>query len=254
MTPEQEEQVRRLLASAPPEAGMPAEVADRLDATLAGLIAERGQVAATETADPAPVPVDELEQRRRRRWPRLLVAAASVSVLAYGVGVTLGGGQMAGEDASTASLEESFGGDAGVADREGAGSGAKSGDEPEVLSPLPQGSTDSGSRAERYALLTVDTVRLHRSSLTSDVRRLIPDPVMDDRARDNEEQRAVAGFLSRCAAPDTSRGDRVAAVRLDGQKATLVLRKPADGSYVAEVYSCGDASRLLAVTEVPSEP
>lgn len=236
---------------------MPAEVADRLDATLAGLLAERGQVAsAAETAvDPAPVPVDELEQRRRRRWPRVLVAAASVSVLAYGVGVTLGGGQMAAEDASTAAREESFGGDAGVTDdRDGAGSGAESGDEPEVLSPLPQESTDAGSRAKSYSLLTVDTVRLHRSSLTSDVQRLLPVPVTDERARNSEKQRVLAGLLSRCAAPDTSRGDRVAAVRLDGQKATLVLRKPADGSHVAEVYSCGDGSRLLAVAEVPTEP
>jgi hypothetical protein len=41
VTPEQEEQVRRALASAPPADAMPPEVAARLDATLAGLVAER---------------------------------------------------------------------------------------------------------------------------------------------------------------------------------------------------------------------
>ena len=34
-------------------------------------------------------PVSDLEERRRRRWPRVLAAAASVAVLAYGVGAVL---------------------------------------------------------------------------------------------------------------------------------------------------------------------
>ena len=239
MTPEQEEKVRRLLASTPAESGVPADVAARLDATLAGLVAERADV------DPAaPATVDELaERRRRRRWPRLLVAAATVSVVAYGVGVSLDGLSMSGgsADSATAARDESLaeGGDAPATDEEGA----------EGYAPEPDATGDSGG-ARADVLLTDEVVRLHRDSLTADVQRLLPvAAALDRQARTPQE---TAGFLSRCALPDTSRGDRLAAVRLDGKRATLVVRKAADGTHVAEVYSCADASRLLAVTEVDS--
>ena len=93
MTPEQEEQVRRALASAPPESAMPPEVAARLDAALAGLVAERSARPDHEQdTGPEPAAAVALEERRRRRWPRVLVAAASVSLLAYGAGIALSGG------------------------------------------------------------------------------------------------------------------------------------------------------------------
>ncbi|MGZ5416948.1 MAG: hypothetical protein ACXWDI_07190 [Nocardioides sp.] len=239
MTPEQEEQVRRMLASTPAEQGMPADVAARLDATLAGLVAER--------ADPAPATVDELaERRRRRRWPRVLVAAATVSVVAYGVGVNLDGLSVSGGDAdsTTAARDESFAeggaGDAPATDEKGA----------EGFAPQPDTTTDSGA-ARDDVLLTGRTVRLRRDSLSADVQRLLPvAAALDRRARSPQE---ATGFLGRCSRPDTSRGDRLAAVRLDGKHATLVVRKAVDGTHVAQVYSCADPSRLLALTEVDSD-
>lgn len=226
-----------MLASTPAEGGMPADVAARLDATLAGLVAER--------ADPAPTTVDELaERRRRRRWPRVLVAAATVSVVAYGVGASLDDLSVSGGDAesATASRDESFaeGGEAPATDEKGA----------EGLAPQPDSTTDSGA-ARDDVLLTGRTVRLHRDSLTADVQRLLPVAAdLDTRARSSRE---LAGFLGGCSLPDTSRGDRLAAVRLDGKRATLVVRKAVDGTHVAEVYSCADPSRLLALTEVDSD-
>jgi hypothetical protein len=232
-----------MLASTPAESGMPADVAARLDATLAGLVAER----AAPAPGPADEPADELaERRRRRRWPRVLVAAATVSVVAYGVGISLDDLSVSGgsADSSTAARDETFA-------EGGAGDGPASAEkDAEGVAPQPGTTTDSG--ATRYdLLLTGRTVRLHRDSLSADVQRLLPVSAdLDRRARSPQE---TAGLLGRCAVPDTSPGDRLAAVRLDGTRATLVLREAVDGTHVAEVYSCADASRLLAITEVASE-
>src|SRR5690606_34445720 len=85
------------LAATPPEGPMPPEVVARLEAAIADLAAVRpaepDAAPATETGvrtEPGTgAVVTDLEARRRRRWPRVLVAAASVAVLAYGVGAVL---------------------------------------------------------------------------------------------------------------------------------------------------------------------
>lgn len=250
MTPEQEEQVRRALAATQPVEGLPAEVADRLDATLAGLVAER---AAGQTR-PEPGAVTSLEERRRRRWPGVLVAAAAVSVLAYGVGTTLGGGGLSGGSAeSTAARDQTFSGagDAGSADGEAEGAPEEPGD----LVTDRGGSLADDAQADGRALLVAGTVRLHRGSLRAEVGRLVQDAAVLARApaSDADKPRDGAGFLDvRCQQPDLARGDRLAAVRLDGRRATLVVRKAVGGTRVAEIYSCGNGSDRLAITQVPS--
>ena len=249
MTPEQEEQVRRTLASVPAEPATPPDVVARLDATLARLVAER-----------EPARTDELERRRRRRWPRVLVAAASVAVLGYGAGAFLDGLQVSGGDASsTAARDETFAG-------AGAG-GAESGDDaapdaPGVMPPSAgAGAPDSGVLDSRrggkagYArALTTATVRLHSDTLSADVRRLLAGSTLADGRRlhpdSAREARSPAKLLAPCAAPATTRGDRLAAARLDGSRATLVVRRGTDGTRVAEVYACDDPARLLAVTRL----
>lgn len=250
MTPEEEEQVRRALAAAPPVEGLPPEVAARLDATLAGLVAER---AAGETG-PEPA-VASLEERRRRRWPGVLVAAAAVSVLAYGVGTTLGGVGLSGGGAeSTAARDQTFSG----AGADSADRGATEGDaedapeEPGALVTDREDAVAGGAPAEGRALLVSGTVRLHRGSLREEVGRLVRDAALA-RAPASDKTRDSAGFLAdRCEQPDLARGDRIAAARLDGTRATLVVRKAVGGTRVAEIYSCGDGSDLLAITQVPS--
>jgi hypothetical protein len=242
VTPEQEEQVRRALASAPPAGAMPPEVAARLDATLADLVAGRS------TGDSAPVVA--LEERRRRRWPRVLVAAASVSVLAYGVGIALDGLQVSGGGAeSTAARDETFAG-AGADSADG-GAEAAPEDAPTGLVEDSDGVKVQGSRAYADKLLVPGTVRLRAETLDEDVRRLVGVGVADARTPSPRETRGHAGFLDSCEQPDLDRGDRVAAVRLDGRPATLVVRKAVDGTRVAQIYACGDASDLLATTRVP---
>lgn len=241
MTPEQEEEVRRALAAAPAEAPMPPEVVARLDATLADLVAERPTTA-------APAPLDELEDRRRRRWPRVLVAAASVSVLAYGAGVALNGLQVSGGGDATTARDGSI-----VAEDEAGGQAA-----PELArsdAPVP-GSTDSrgylDSTLRADQLLSEETVELDSSTLGEDVDRLLRTTASDrgGPAAASGKDESLSAFLAGCAVPDTARGDRVAAARLDGRRATLVVRTAVSGARVAEVYSCDEPSRLLTFTRV----
>ncbi len=82
MTPEEEERVRALLRAAAAEpARMPEDVADRLDAVLAGLADERSTV--------APVADLAAARLRRRRWVQGLVAAAAVVAVVAGGGPVL---------------------------------------------------------------------------------------------------------------------------------------------------------------------
>jgi len=259
MTPEQEEQVRRALASAGPAPQLPPEVAARLDATLAGLVAGRSDAPdavpdAEAVAGPVAAPLDELEQRRRRRWPRVLVAAAGVAVLAYGGGVVLEGLQVSGGDAaSTAARDETFA---------GAGAGAESEDRsapdaPGVMPPSTgagDGLVAQGGKAGSARALSTRTVRLHRDTLVEDVGRLIGRTALVDEksagADDAGRPGSVAALVAPCAVPTVTRAVGYAPARLDGVPATLVVRRDTDGTRVAEVYACGDPARRLAVAPV----
>lgn len=254
MTPEQEDEVRRALADARPVEGLPAEVAARLDTALADLVAER---AAADTV-PEPAPVVSLEERRRRRWPGVLVAAAAVSVLAYGVGTSLGGiGLSGGDGAESASAGRAAMDRAGTADSEDGGDtdgGAAEAPEDAPTGLLTDGNGVKVQGARDYAdrLIVPRTLRLHSDTFDAEVRRLLRDAaVLDGRTPSDGKARSLAGFLASCERPDVGRGDRLAAVRLDGRPGTLVVRTTDGGTRVAEVYSCGDGSDLLAITRLP---
>lgn len=211
----EEERVRRLLAGAGPEP-LPADVATRLDDTLAALARERrerreaGQAPSTER-----LPVEPA--RTRRRWPMVLVAAAAVCLIALGAGdlvrsgVDSGGASSAGQAASQAKP-----GAAGAAD----------GREALVAAPpLP---------------------RLHTPTLSADVARA---------ARQHADGRldATAGPAAvRCAAPPHSPGDRVLLVRLDGDPASLVLGPVTDGHRAARLYPCEAPGAPLVSLTVPA--
>jgi hypothetical protein len=219
---EDEELVRRLLgASGSEPTVVPEDVATRLDDVLAGLVADR--------AEQRPV-VTPIAERRRRRWPNVLVAAAVLSVVAIGVGtLTRLGAGSAGDNAS-----------AGVA-----------ADAPAQAEKAPAGGADSGAAAAR------PLPDLHRDSLRTDVRRVA---AHEDRRTatltDNALRRKDAAEGDRrspgCAVPETSVGDRLVPVRLDGERSTLVLRKEAHGTREAQVYACDDAQRVVVQTSVPA--
>lgn len=250
MTPEQHEEVRRALASVPPAPDMPPEVAARLDARIADLVAERGGSAA------APEPADDLAARRRRRLlPRMLVAAALAVVVGVGLGTLLDDITSGGMDAMTAdgaggqSAPETFA--EGGGDREAAPDVAQEG----ARQPLSK----ADGEPNRF-LPTAQRIRLSSDTLRRDVSAIvdlhIPRALAQEDAASEEggspaaARRRVDRLFAPCEPPTTARGDRLVAVRLDGDPATLVLRKPAAGARVAQVYACGDRDALLARTRV----
>ncbi|MGI8900775.1 MAG: hypothetical protein ACR2HA_07555 [Nocardioides sp.] len=281
MTPEQEEAVRRALASEGSPGPMPRELADRLDATLAELASERssrqsgeptgerpseppiGQPTGQPTsgrADRSTVsPARELSMARRRRWPRLLVAAASVAVLGVGIGTLR-------DDLGSGSADSATGGvtaeDAPDEDSEGglAGGGADNEAELPESAPLPsltRQQADDLRDGELTLSLRERPARLRSDSLTRDVIRVRDDRTAQAYAQGDPGGTASGSMLDTaarlvfaCRLPATDRGDLLAAVRLDGERGTLVLRKPRAGARVAEVYACDDATRLLAWTDV----
>lgn len=240
MTPEEQEAVRRALAATPPVGPMPPEVVARLEATIAELVA--GRSAASTAAVPASsAVVADLEERRRRRWPKVLVAAASVTVLAYGVGAVL---QDTGPQAETAMSEAGAGADE---ESRGAGRTDDGGAAPQALEP---------ELNEAPALLAEGpVVRLREETLRRDVLGHLRDRRTATDAAGGAELDAAGRYPrsdGSCLLPEVGRGDTVVAARLDGRRATLVVRRAEAGVRVAQVYRCGDGRTLLAETEVPA--
>ena len=231
---EEQERVRRLLAAAssPPDPEMPEDVSARLDDVLASLASERAEPApdagpeaavAPDAGDAVTAPT-ELASRRRRRWPRLLAAAAAVSVIGLGIGnlvddmAGVGGG---GEAASTADSA----GDAGSA-------------------PQREGAPEAGDQADNKSLSGSVTAELHTSSLRGDAQRVenrsVARPVTDD----------PEAWSEACVQPATGPGDEWVRARLDGVAAVLVLRAPEGGRRTADVFTCDDAVSPAASTTV----
>ena len=257
MTPDQEDQVRRVLGSLPPEGPVPPAVAERLDAALADLVAERG-------AGPVETTPDELSSRRAERTPAAvrrrqrrrtgLVAAAAVAVV--GLGLTTVVDDLTGGDSETASTQaasdaapeagrELVGPDSGApgaADEDTGGGSAGA--------PLPAG----------VVLLTATRQDLGSGTLAADAARVAAlgpeaparEGVDGGSAGPEPGGRRLLAAVTPCVVPETASGDAVAPVRLDGEPATLVVRGTSGGARVARVYSCDGGDAVLATTTVPA--
>lgn len=238
MTPEEHEAVRRALAATPPVGPMPPDVVARMEATIAGLAATRSAQAAQADLAERPAEVVDLEERRRRRWPRVLVAAASVAVVAYGVGTVLPGLEPQAETAAT----DSAGGaavDEGLNQSKGGAEVA-----PEDSSP--------GVAAAPELLGDGEVVELRSASLRRDVAGYLRQGFAAGGLSDRDSGRRYPREDGTCVLPDLRESDEVvAAARLDSRPATLVVREDA-GKRVASVYWCGDGRTLLARTELPA--
>src|SRR5688572_17178343 len=103
LTPAQAEAVRRLLAAARHDEGIPDEVAARLDSTITDLAAERVEAAAGNDEAPGAAGAVVIPFRRRR-WPQVLVAAAAVTVFGFGMAQIVGSDS--GGDAGDATTAE----------------------------------------------------------------------------------------------------------------------------------------------------
>lgn len=221
LTAAQEQAVRALLAAARHDEPLPADVAARLDATLADLQAERE--AGREAAAPAPVVPLSRAARRRRITGAALVAAAAVVVAGVGIGQLTGG---VGSDSG----ESSMAGDAG-AEREYAG-GA-------VESPLKSRPNQSSAPEQQQAPADSASERateLDAQSFREDVRRLAPADELPARVRDR----------LRCEVPGTGRGTRVA-VTYETRDGVLVFRDPAADRQRVDLYLCGSDAIVRTV-------
>lgn len=244
LDPGTEEQVRALLAeeSAGP---MPADVAARLDETLAGLVAEREaeQLSQERTATGAVVPL-------RPRWmPRIAAGAAAVIVLGLG-GITLasnwGGASGSGSD-STAS-------DAGA----GKSLQGETASEP----PAQSGAGQDNSLTERQAARD-DLPRLQAASFPRDVQVLLSQrPALRGPAAAQErgdlaesptpaspEQAPSADAA--CPGPTVANGATVTLALLDSTPVALVVRPPEGGKRLVEAWSCDGSRRLASTTVAP---
>lgn len=230
ITPAEEQEVSRLLALAAAADPLPADVAARLDDTLAGLVAERSTApdedGADDSGDRAVVPL-----RARRRWPRALLAAAAVMVVGYGVGGVLGGGSLSGGDTGDAAS-------AGDTVAEDAAGGAEDAS-PERLGEAP---AQELGNARDQAMVFEGVVRLRSERLAADVRRalgLVETSALDDLSSSDQ---------SRCPIPTLSPGESALAARYDGRRTVLVTGPEEGGRVKASVYSCSGA--LLDETTV----
>ena len=262
MTPEQEEQVRRALAAAAgrqdpdsptsPES-MPPEVAARLDGVLAELAAPRR--AGSDPVDaPATWPRAEDDgvagpaRARRRRWSRVLVAAAAVAVVALG-----GTAVVTGALTSTGSSDATSAGSASSETRDDTGGqqqkAAPSADAGLAAPRTAGGDTPAAAPALRSAHLQRDVGRLLRGGVAAFA---APRPQHDGASASPPSPTGARAPAAGCARPATTAGDRLVAVRLDGRRATLLLRPAGGGTQEAQIYSCGDPVTPVASTRVPT--
>jgi hypothetical protein len=249
LTPEQEADVRRLLAEARHDDPLPPDVATRLDRVLAQL--------AAGDPDLDPAQVVELASRRRHRAASLLVAAAAIVAVGVGIGQVLPTG---GSDSSSADSA-----DAAARDFAGTESSA---DELRLARRAPR--AHSGPTEVRSGHFTTDVVRAGQFSGVSlrsvaDAQAYaaeapVPDSPgaeMDDNVTDstdgvNAEGNSVLGGLSakstyECA-PGPYGAGRLVAVLYDGEPAVLAFRRPMGDSRIVDLMQCDTGNILRSVT------
>ncbi len=210
-TPEQQAQVRRLLAEARHDRPTPPAVARRLDEALAGLVAQRA----------AGAPVIDLGARRRRRVVALLGAAAAVVVLGVGISqvTDLGSGDSDGGDSQRAGSAA----DESAADESAAAEDA----DPKAPGVAPQQAPPASAPTVGSGTFAADAARLRdRAALTLGEREPVDGPSL---TRDP---------LFVCDATDAGVG-RLLGVRYDDVPAILAYRPPAGDTQAVELLRCG---------------
>lgn len=263
--------VRELLSSARVEGPIPAEVAARLDATLAELT---GRTAA-DTDDPVVVPL----RRRGRLGPRLLAAAAVVVVVGAGA-VGLRQVLDPGSDAQVSADSAAAGQTGGSPLRpELAPAAPGTGDPDDTLDGLLQNNlalsavpvlttADFAAQAGSLDLTRLSTTLAKLNSAYSTRRSPAPSkeagtpggvtgtgsaaPSPDRSAQDTASLAAQAAksAATRCPGPEIAGTTRYPIV-LDGRPAVLVAHPVSDGTRLLQAWSC-DGSQVLAFTTVPA--
>lgn len=255
-TPDHDEAVRRLLADARETGPMPPEVAARLDAALADLAAGAG-AHPTEPDAPEPDPTEPdptgpatVTPLHRRRWPRVLLAAAAVTVVGLGSAQLVDRGGDAARDTAGAEAEVA---DDRVTLREAPdsddGAAGSAEDAQRDSTDAPESGNLEGQRGPARAdgqgpfPTPVTLPGLDRALLADElapVGRLREVGVLaDEPSSGPASSRLLAAKISdwRCgplyAVPDGS-----AYLSLERKGALVVAHPPANGVRLVEVYDC----------------
>ncbi len=213
--------VRRLLADARHTDPIPADVADRMDAVLAGLSQEAPDEADT-VAD-----VVALDPRRRRRASGLLVAAAVIVV----------GGVVAAQQLAQGPGAPQTAGGAPDRMSAGANSGAHG---PEVTSPAPQanGSTAAPLHTRDGRVL----VRTRHFSADALAGREVLNGSFNGTTDSLQLKR-----VSRSCVP-TPAGSQVVRATYERAPAALVYHPVAGTTQIVDLYVCGSSRPIRSVT------
>jgi len=228
LTPEQEEEVRRLLAEARHDEPIPAAVADRLDAALADLTRD-------QPAAPGVAPVIDLAARRRRRnAAALLTGAAAVIVAGFAIGQAIGTDNPAGGGSNSTAANADRGAAAGDQQNPDLTSGSAA---PTPPSPGPL-------EAVPTTPLTLRSAHLRR-----DVEAQLQG-IRSPSGQVPQYSSAQADGLVACATPTPRSkfglGDLFPAL-FDGRPAVLALRPPSGGTQRADVLACDTGQPLDGV-------
>jgi hypothetical protein len=233
LTPEQESEVRRLLAEARHEEPIPIDVADRLDTVLAGLSRDE-----PGSAGVAPV-IDLAARRRRRNAAALLAGAAAVIVAGFAIGQ--------GIDVGSNDVADTAGSSDASADRAGEAGDAKAGS-PESL----DGSSTTASQEAAPQPMNPQVLRLTSKHLARDLDdQLHSYAASSDAVRGlTAETFSVVGCTSPPPPNKFGLGEFYPAL-YDQTPAVLALRAPADGRQRADVLDCDTAHLLASVNLAP---
>jgi hypothetical protein len=215
--------LRALLAEARVTEPVPADVAARLDATLASLRTER-------TARATVVPL-------RRRLAPVLVAAAAVVVAAGGVGIA-----QVVRDGGDRTMSASTNADSAGTSRSAAPS------LPESAAGQSPGAAPKGDTpAALAAVQAFTTARFAREVAHLDVERL--DALTGPTSGEDSTTRSPAptGTPTGCTGPALP-GTESVPILLDGHTAVLVLHPVTDGKQVVDAWSCDGTQRLTTAT------
>jgi hypothetical protein len=232
LTPDQESDVRRLLADARHDGPIPPEVGERLDRVLAGLSDD-------EPGSPPVAPVIDLAARRRRRnAAALLAGAAAVIVAGFAIGQGLDVGNSADDSAASS-------GDA-VADRSKAASDSGGG------GVGLQGESAEPSNAGPSPVTGPTFLRLRSAHLESDLANQLGKPLDDSNAvrSPSAESYAALGCSAPVPANKYSLSELYPAL-FDGRPAVVAVAPPTAGQQRAEVLSC-DTAATLATASIPA--
>lgn len=245
LTPEQEADIRRLLAEARHDEPIPADVVARLDAALGDLtrddVITYGRATVTDL---------DAARRRRRNAGRLLLAAAAVVVGGVAVGQSIGTGGSDDMDAGSATAESGDSPRSTAADGDDA-AGGETGTEDFGEANEPPAPAEAPDDLSAYLTDQLGSpLSFTSDNFAAEVQASLASPARVRREAAYAELDAVKQYaiekLWTCPDGDYGDGAKLPAY-YDEQEAVLVLRRPTAGIQRVDLLECGTAAVLQSV-------